>query len=63
MPEENKLTTMQISRENLEKIGKLKEHPKIPNDEIVKRLLNFWDRYEGVVEDRKKPAKANVAER
>lgn len=51
---ENELTTMQISKENLEKVEKLKEHPRIPNDEILRRLLEFWLHYKGVIEREKK---------
>ena len=43
------MTTLQISKKNLEKIETLKEHPRIPNDEIISRLLDFWARYEKVV--------------
>ena len=53
MNEENETTTIEVSRKNLEKIKDLKEHQRIPNDEVVTRLLDFYTRYKGVVENAK----------
>ena len=46
---ENEMTTIQISVKNIERLEKLKEHPRVPNEEIVSRLLDFWIRYKDVV--------------
>jgi len=50
---EEEMTTMQISKKNLDKLEKIKEHPRVPNDEIVGRLIDFWERYKGIVDQRK----------
>ena len=50
MTEENEFTTIQITNDNKTKIEKLKVHEREPNDDVVKRLLDFWDRYKDVVD-------------
>jgi len=50
---EEEMTTMQISKRNLEKIEKLKEHPRVPNDEMLGRFIDFYNRYKDVVDQRK----------
>ena len=47
--EENDTTTMKISRGLLDKLEKIKEHPRVPNEEIVERMINFYNKYKGVV--------------
>jgi len=46
------MTTVAISVKNLESIQKLKEHERVPNDEIIDRLLLFWNRYKDVVKEK-----------
>lgn len=47
------MTTIQISNNNRDKLDKLKVHEREPNDDVVKRLLDFWDRYKGVVDQKR----------
>jgi hypothetical protein len=47
---EEETTTMKISRSLLDKLEKIKEHPRVPNEEIVERLINFYNKYKSVIE-------------
>jgi hypothetical protein len=45
----NEITTITISPKTRERLEKLKEHPRVANEEILVRLLDFWERYGGLV--------------
>ena len=46
----DEMTTTSIKRNDLLRLENLKEHPNVPNWEIIKRLLDLWNRYKDVVE-------------
>jgi len=46
-------TTIQLSNGNRDKIEKMKVHPREPYDDVIKRLLDFWQRYKDVVDQKK----------
>ena len=47
---EDDLTTTLIRKKDVERLEKIKEHPRVPNAEVIARLIDFFERYSGVVE-------------
>ena len=43
-------TTVRMFKTTLDQLESLKEHPRISNNEMIGRLIEFYIRYRGVVE-------------
>ena len=43
-------TTIHVSRETKEKLDSLKVHPREPYEDVIVRLLQFYEKYRDVVE-------------
>ncbi len=47
---DEEMTTTNIRVADVERLEKIKEHPRVPNAEVITRLIDFYNRYRGVVE-------------
>ena len=48
--DENEMTTIAIKKNDLVRLKSIKAHPNISDHETFGKLLDFWNRYKGVVD-------------
>jgi hypothetical protein len=50
---DEEMTTISVSKKTLERIEKMKEHPRVPNEEILLRLVDFWVMHKDILDQKK----------